>query len=348
MKTKNKTRKLESQKNQPTNKQASPSPLLQISGLKTWFPVKKGLFRKTVGHVRAVDGVDLTIHPGETLALVGESGCGKTTVGRSLLRLEKPREGSIIFKSTNIMQLSQHAMRPWRQKMQIIFQDPMSSIDPRMRIRDIIAEGLNSFKIGKTDNERTELVQQIMQKVQLDPDTMWRYPHEFSGGQRQRVAIARALAVNPEFIVCDESVSALDVSIQAQILNLLKNLQNELGLTYLFITHDLGVVRYLADSVAVMYVGKIVERGTTEEIFKSPQHPYTKMLLSAIPSLDKDPSGERLIAEGDVPSPSNPPPGCRFHTRCPIATEKCRSEIPELRGTSKHMTACWHPNHTGQ
>jgi oligopeptide/dipeptide ABC transporter ATP-binding protein len=316
-------------KNKKQPNQARKEPLLKISGLHTWFPIKKGLFRKTVGHVRAVDGVDISINAGETLALVGESGCGKTTVGRSLLRLEEPRSGNISFKGTDIMQLSQHALRPWRQKMQIIFQDPMSSIDPRMRIRDIIAEGLNSFKIGDSNDARTELVTQIMQKVQLDPDTMWRYPHEFSGGQRQRVAIARALAVNPEFIVCDESVSALDVSIQAQILNLLKELQRELGLTYLFITHDLGVVRYLADSVAVMYVGKIVERGTTEEIFKNPRHPYTKMLLSAIPSLAENPAGERMIAEGDVPSPSNPPSGCRFHTRCPIAKEKCRHDMPE-------------------
>jgi oligopeptide/dipeptide ABC transporter ATP-binding protein len=321
---------------------SSKKTLLHVEGLKTWFPIKKGLFRKTVGHIRAVDDINLEIKAGETLALVGESGCGKTTTGRSILRLEEPSAGKIIFDNCNITELSRRQIRPWRQRMQIIFQDPMSSIDPRMRVRDIIAEGLISFKMAQSEAEYTSMVEKIMTRVRLEPDTMWRYPHEFSGGQRQRIAIARALAVNPDFIVCDESVSALDVSIQAQILNLLKDLQNELGLTYLFITHDLGVVRYLADRVAVMYVGKIVESGPTAEIFNTPRHPYTRMLLSAIPSLDEDPARERIVSDGDVPSPSNPPPGCRFQTRCPLATEKCRTDAPHLQPLGKTQVACWH------
>jgi len=318
------------------------SPLLSIKGLRTWFPIKKGLFRKTVGHVQAVDGVDLEIPEGHTLALVGESGCGKTTVGRSILRLEEPQEGQVTFDDQDMMGLSQLEMRPYRRQMQIVFQDPMSSLDPRMRVRNIIAEGMVSFGIGANEDERTQLIEDVMRKVQLEPRTMWRYPHEFSGGQRQRIAIARALAVSPRFIVCDESVSALDVSIQAQILNLLRDLQQELGLTYLFITHDLGVVRYLADRVAVMYVGKIVEEGETERIFSSPRHPYTQALLSAIPSLDRERDSRRVRAVGDVPSPADPPPGCRYHTRCAFATEQCKSVIPGLeRVADDHRVACF-------
>ena len=319
------------------------APLLTVKDLKTWFPIKKGIFKRTVGHVRAVDGLNLDINAGETLALVGESGCGKTTTGRTILRLQEPTAGEICFDGIALTGLDRREMRPWRKQMQIIFQDPMSSINPRMIVRNIIAEGIHSFRLAENEADCTRLVEEIMTTVQLDPRTMWRYPHEFSGGQRQRIAIARALAVNPRFVVCDEAVSALDVSIQAQILNLLKKLQNELGLTYLFITHDLGVVRYLADRVAVMYVGKIVEQGATEDIFNNPQHPYTKMLLSAIPSLDEHPQRSRIIAEGDIPSPSNPPPGCRFQTRCPKATEKCRTEEPQLIDCGNaQQVACHH------
>ncbi|MGH0038050.1 MAG: ABC transporter ATP-binding protein [Myxococcota bacterium] len=303
-------------------------PVLRVQGLRTWFPIRGGLMQRTIGHVRAVDGVDLEIARGETLALVGESGCGKTTVGRSILRLVEPQEGRIDYRGTDLRGLSPGEMRPYRRKLQIVFQDPMASLDPRMRVRDIVSEGMRSFGIGVDSDDRTERVRAIMERVQLEPDHMWRYPHEFSGGQRQRIGIARALAVEPELLICDESVSALDVSIQAQILNLLKDLQDELGLAYLFITHDLGVVRYLADRVAVMYLGQIVEDGPTERIFDEPRHPYTRGLLDAIPSLDPERRGQAARIHGDVPSPSNPPPGCRFHTRCPEVFDRCRREMP--------------------
>jgi len=302
--------------------------LLRVEGLRTWFPIRKGLFRRTVGQVRAVDGVDLAIRRGETLALVGESGCGKTTVGRSLLRLVEPTAGKIWFDGVDLAQLSRAALRPYRRAIQIVFQDPLASLDPRARVRDAIAEGMETFAIGADDRERTERVAALLERVQLDPRQMWRYPHEFSGGQRQRICIARALAVEPLLLVCDEATSALDVSIQAQILNLLQRLQEELGLTYLFITHDLGVVRYLADRVSVMYVGQIVEEGATERIFSDPRHPYTRALLAAVPSLDPAHRGAAVRLGGDVPSPSSPPSGCRFHTRCPEVFDRCRGEEP--------------------
>ena len=303
-------------------------PLLQVEGLRTWFPIRRGILRRTVAYVRAVDGVDLEIRKGETMALVGESGCGKTTVGRSILRLVEPSRGRILFEGVDLLEFSRAKLRSYRRALQIIFQDPLSALDPRMRVRDAIAEGMNSFGIGASHAERTERVADLMRKVQLDPRHMHRYPHEFSGGQRQRICVARALAVDPRFVVCDESVSALDVSIQAQILNLLRDLQESLGLTYLFITHDLGVVRYLADRVAVMYLGQIVEEGTTEQIFEAPAHPYTRALLAAIPSLDPERRRVEARALGDVPSPANPPPGCRFHTRCSEAFERCAVEEP--------------------
>lgn len=317
------------------------SAFLKVSGLRTWFPIRKGVFRKTVGYLRAVDGVDLEIAHGQTLALVGESGCGKTTVGRTILRLEAAHSGQVHFDGKDLLALSPRAMRAMRREMQIIFQDPMASLDPRMLVRDIVAEGLHSFAIGTSEAERTERVVALLEKVKLDPRQMWRYPHEFSGGQRQRICIARALAVEPRFLICDESVSALDVSIQAQILNLLRELQETLALTYLFITHDLGVVRYLADRVAVMYLGEIVEEGSVARIFEAPQHPYTKALLSAIPSLDPDRRVASAPTPGDVPSPANPPSGCRFHTRCPLAQERCRREAPPEVRLADGMSRCF-------
>jgi oligopeptide/dipeptide ABC transporter ATP-binding protein len=306
----------------------SGEPILRVEGLRTYFPIRQGVLRRVVGHVRAVDGVDLEVPAGGTLALVGESGCGKTTVGRSILRLVEPQEGRVWYDGTDLLRLSPGALRPYRRHLQIVFQDPMASLDPRMRVRDSIAEGMVAFRIGANTRERTERVASLMQRVGLDPDHMDRYPHEFSGGQRQRICIARALAVEPRVIVCDEALSALDVSIQAQILNLLSDLQRDLGLSYLFITHDLSVVRYLADRVAVMYLGQIVEERATEALFADPKHPYTRGLLDAVPSIDPAAPGARARVRGDVPSPARPPAGCRFHTRCPEVFARCSTEAP--------------------
>jgi peptide/nickel transport system ATP-binding protein len=304
--------------------------LLRVEGLRTWFPIKQGLLQRTVGHVQAVTDVEFEIAPGSTLALVGESGCGKTTVGRSILQLTSGQAGRVIFDGVDLMALDAAALRPYRRQVQIIFQDPMASLNPRMRVRDSVAEGMRSFEIGRDEVDRTARVEALFEKVQLDPAHIWRYPHEFSGGQRQRICIARALAVEPRLIVCDEAVSALDVSIQAQILNLLGDLQAELGIAYLFITHDLGVVRYLAERVAVMYLGRIVESGPTERIFAEPKHPYTRALLAAAPSVDPDIRGGAPPVMGDVPSPSDPPPGCPFHPRCPEALDRCAVDLPPV------------------
>ena len=316
-------------------------PLLRVEGLRTWFPIKKGILRRTVGHVRAVDGVDLQIHAGKTTALVGESGCGKTTVGRSILRLIEPTAGKVFFDGQDLLSLDAAALRKARQNIQMVFQDPMTALDPRLRVRDIVAEGMHSFGIGHNDEERTERVVAMLKRVQLDPDYLWRFPHEFSGGQRQRIGIARALAVGPKLLICDEAVSALDVSIQAQIINLLGELQAELGLSYLFITHDLSVVRYLAEDVCVMYLGQVVERAPTVELFRAPQHPYTQGLLAAVPSVDPARRSVQVRVLGDVPSPANPPSGCRFHTRCPKVFERCSREVPELYATESGLSRCF-------
>jgi peptide/nickel transport system ATP-binding protein len=304
--------------------------LLEIRGLQTWIPIRTGVLQRVSGHVRAVDGVDLTIYPGETLALVGESGCGKTTVGRAILQLLPATGGNIWFRGVNLSALSPAAFHPYRRQIQVVMQDPGSALDPRLTVRDCIAEGMDAFAIGTGDDDRTARVAGLMRKVSLDPDTMWRYPHEFSGGQRQRICIARALALDPALLICDEATSALDVSIQAQILNLLADLQAERKLTYLFITHDLGTVRYFANRVAVMYLGRIVETGPTERIFAEPRHPYTRALLAAIPSLDPELRSTRPLALGDVPSPERPPPGCHYHPRCSVKLDSCSREDPPV------------------
>ncbi len=319
----------------------NPTPLLEVSGLKTWFPVRGGISQRTRGWVRAVDGVDLAITPGETLALVGESGCGKTTVGRSILRLVEPREGAVRFEGTDILGLAPGELRTYRQRMQIVFQDPTSALDPRQQARDAIAEGLDAFAMTKSRVARTERVAELMEMVRLDPDLMSRYPHEFSGGQKQRICIARALAVEPRLLICDESVSALDVSIQAQILNLLRELKARLGLAYLFITHDLGVVGNSADRIAVMYLGKIFETGTVGQILDDPQHPYTKALLASVPSLDPAQRGAQAGPAGEAPDPANPPSGCHFHPRCPHAFERCLKEAPAIYEIANRPCRCF-------
>jgi oligopeptide/dipeptide ABC transporter ATP-binding protein len=314
--------------------------LLELRGLETWFPIRTGVLQRVTGQVKAVDGVDLSILPGETLALVGESGCGKTTVGRSILRLVEPTGGAVLFEGVDLAALPPAQFHPYRRRLQIVMQDPGSALDPRASVRESIAEGMEAVGIGASDEERTERVAALMRQVSLDPETMWRYPHEFSGGQRQRICIARALAVEPSLLICDEATSALDVSIQAQILNLLADLQEKRSLTYLFITHDLGVVRYFATRVAVMYLGRIVELGATERIFTAPRHPYTKALLASVPSLDPAQRGIEPAALGDVPSPSNPPPGCHYHPRCPVRLPDCSRVDPPAVQLADGMCRC--------
>ena len=317
-----------------------PEPLISVRGLKKWFPIKKGIFGRLVGHVKAVDGLDFDIYPKQTLGLVGESGCGKTTAGRSLLRLIEPTEGTATYKNVDIFKLSEAELRKYRQNLQIIFQDPFSSLNPRMTVESLIGEALSVHKLVP-ELEIRDHVKALLERVGLQGSYVSRYPHEFSGGQRQRIGIARALALKPEFIVCDEAVSALDVSVQAQVINLLRELQDEFNLSYLFIAHDLSVVRHISDRVAVMYLGRIAEIADCDDLFKHPAHPYTQALLSAIPEPDPSRVKERIILQGDVPSPINPPSGCRFHTRCPAAFARCRAEVPELREVaSGHRVAC--------
>ncbi|HYS77752.1 MAG TPA: dipeptide ABC transporter ATP-binding protein [Candidatus Dormibacteraeota bacterium] len=317
------------------------SALLEVGDLTKHFPIRRGVLSSISGWVRAVDGVSLRIAPGETLALVGESGSGKTTTGRCILRLLEPTSGSVVFDGVDLLALKPRAMRRMRRQVQVIFQDPYGSLNPRMRVGTIVREPLDIHRIGANRRERDEMVAALLLRVGLDPSMKDRYPHEFSGGQRQRIGVARALALKPRLIVADEPVSALDVSVQAQVINLLMDLQDELGIAYLFIAHDLAVVERIADRVAVMYLGRIAEVGTREEIFRNPLHPYTRALLQAIPIPDPARARERSVLRGDPPSPAQPPPGCRFHTRCPSVIEACpRVEPPLLEVTPGHWVAC--------
>jgi len=315
-------------------------PILEVRNLKKHFPIRKGLFSKLVGHVHAVDGVSFKIDPGQTLGLVGESGCGKSTVGRTILRLLDPTDGEVLVNGTDITGMGNKELRPFRKKMQIIFQDPFSSLDPRMTAAEIVGE-LMTVHSDMTKPAVNAQVAELFERVGLRVDQMKNYPHEFSGGQRQRIGIARALSLNPDLIICDEPVSALDVSIQAQVINLLIDLQKELGVAYLFVAHDLAVVEHISHRVAVMYLGRIVEVAERDDIFRNAKHPYTESLLAVVPVPDPEIDRKRLVLEGDVPSPIDRPSGCHFQTRCPYATDRCRTEEPVLQDvTNGHQVAC--------
>jgi oligopeptide/dipeptide ABC transporter ATP-binding protein len=315
-------------------------PLLEVRDLKKHFPITRGMWSRTVGHVKAVDGVSFDILPGEVLGLVGESGCGKTTTGRCVLRLIEPTSGEILFEGRDVLALDRGEMRRLRRRMQIIFQDPYSSLNPRITVGGMLAEALRIHGIAEGEAAQAR-IRQLLEIVGLFPEHAARYPHEFSGGQRQRIGIARALSVEPRFLVCDEPVSALDVSVQAQVINLLQDLQKEFDLTFLFIAHDLAVVEHISDRVVVMYLGKLMELADSEELYRNPLHPYTRALLTAIPIPEPKARRERIELEGDVPSPANPPSGCPFHPRCPIATAECAEVVPEFRDVGNgHFVAC--------
>lgn len=314
--------------------------ILKAVNIKKYFPIKKGLLLKTVGYVKAVDDVTLDVHTGETLGLVGESGCGKSTLGRTLIRLYEPTEGQIEFENKDFLKVEGRNLRVLRKDIQMIFQDPYASLDPRMTVGQIIRQPFDIHNVGTSD-EKDKRVKELLELVGLKASHVNRYPHEFSGGQRQRICIARAIALNPKLIICDEPVSALDVSIQAQILNLLKDLQEKLGLTYMFISHDLSVIEYFCSRVAVMYLGKIVEIGSRDDIFNQPKHPYTQALLSAIPRVGEGKKEMKKSLTGEVPSPINPPSGCTFHPRCPHAMDICSKQIPKLEGPKTRQAACF-------
>ncbi|MCL6444588.1 MAG: dipeptide ABC transporter ATP-binding protein [Alicyclobacillus sp.] len=329
------------------HKNSNKDVILEIKNLRKYYPVYKGIFKKEAGHIKAVDGVSLYINRGETLGLVGESGCGKTTLGKCVVRLQTPTSGEIRYKFPDgelhdILTLDKRESFNMRKKIQVIFQDPYSSLNPVMTIYDSFDEPLRIHGMGNRE-QRKEIIAQLLESVNLRADYMYRYPHEFSGGQRQRICIARALCIQPELIVCDEPVSALDVSIQAQVMNLMKDLQQQMNLTYIFIAHDLSVVEYMSDRIAVMYLGQVVELANSDELCNSPRHPYTEALLSAVPTLELDRKRERIVLQGDVPSPIDPPQGCRFHPRCWKRKEICCTQAPELRkvaGTENHYVAC--------
>jgi oligopeptide transport system ATP-binding protein len=314
--------------------------ILKATDIKKHFPIKKGLLLKTVGQVKAVDGVTLEVRKGETLGLVGESGCGKSTLGRTLIRLYEPTEGQIEFEGNDFLKTSGRQLRNLRKDIQMIFQDPYASLDPRMTVGQILRQPFDIHSVG-TSAEKEARVKELLELVGLKPSHVNRYPHEFSGGQRQRICIARAIALNPKLIICDEPVSALDVSIQAQILNLLKDLQEKLGLTYVFISHDLSVIEYFCDRVAVMYLGKIVELGSRDDLFNQPKHPYTQALLSAIPRVGEGKKAMKKSLSGEVPSPINPPSGCAFHPRCPSVMDVCSQKTPALENEKKQQVACF-------